>query len=362
MIELLRKIIFLSSILFVSCTLPIQLIEPKVNGVKINFQSNNLTDFTLDEDENIYVVDNNVIKRIDAKTNELTTIAGKEKPDDFPQNGNIDGDIKNAKFGKIKNLFYLESEKVIYLFENFYLAENLNCNGIFSIRKIINNQVSSIYLSNMESSEKCKSSYNKIRNYNTLNIRNENIPTNILENNRTFYSLNETLKKFNFKNNTFETIDNFDNKNSIDSSDTEKSSFTEFTIDDDETLYMSQYTSSKTNSFYVRVNNKWNKVLESPSYISFTSRAQCLYLIDFGYSMPPVSNYKNNLVNDVPKIYKIPKKDIVNNKSLIYLKNSLYLIGIIKDTSFSNKISKNMNNLYVLNNNSISKIIIGDRK
>ncbi|MFN8579265.1 MAG: hypothetical protein U0354_20755, partial [Candidatus Sericytochromatia bacterium] len=83
--KLLSRMILSSLVLLSACTLPIQLIEPKVNGVKINFQSNNLTDFTLDQDDNIYVVDNNVIKRIDAKTNELTTIAGKENPDEFPQ-------------------------------------------------------------------------------------------------------------------------------------------------------------------------------------------------------------------------------------------------------------------------------------
>lgn len=77
--------IIVSTIVFsFSCTLPIEIVIPKENGVKISSKFKNLSGLSVDSKDNLYFVDNNVIKKLDSN-NSLTIIAGKEKPDIYPR-------------------------------------------------------------------------------------------------------------------------------------------------------------------------------------------------------------------------------------------------------------------------------------
>ncbi|MEK7433061.1 MAG: hypothetical protein AABZ74_08020 [Cyanobacteriota bacterium] len=131
-----KKLKFLSFIFLItifSCTLPTEIIEPKINGVKISKEFKNITDMVVTDNEDIYIVDNNVIKKIDSK-GEITIIAGNEKEEINTEN--IDGDIKTAKFGKINKIQYVEKEKTVY-FEDYFLNQNKTLIRRININKTV---------------------------------------------------------------------------------------------------------------------------------------------------------------------------------------------------------------------------------
>lgn len=132
--------------IFMSChfsTVPIEIIEPKLNGIKISLSIIKETSLSIDSKENLYFNEKNIIKKMDSKGN-VSIIGGKEIPDIFPEDGNIDGDVNSAKFGEIEKSQYFEEENTIYIEEKFNYSK-LSIDGYYYlVRKIKNNKVETI--------------------------------------------------------------------------------------------------------------------------------------------------------------------------------------------------------------------------
>lgn len=142
--KLLNKILLVNFVILNSCTLPIELIEPRINGEKINHNFKNLTRITIDSKDNLYIADENVIKKLDTKTNELTVVAGKEKPDLYPDNEIIDGNIETAKFGTIGLIKYITDKESIYFAESFDKNTSEGKKELSFLRRIYQNKVTTL--------------------------------------------------------------------------------------------------------------------------------------------------------------------------------------------------------------------------
>lgn len=290
--KLLNKTLLITLVILNSCTLPTEIIEPKINGEKINRTFGDISGITIDPKDNLYIVDENVIKKLDTKTNELTVVAGKEKSDIYPNNGIIDGDIQNAKFGKIQGVHYSEKENSIYFNDTFYYENNRLQKS--SLRKIENNKVISI-----------------ATDYSYVGIRGERYILD--ENNLNVIELDGT--KFNYKLDDLPT----DGDNS----------YKHYFTDSQGLLYL-LYSAPTKKELYIKSHDKWIKIIYTPSYFDyginyFLDRDNNLYVIEDKTKRDLVGKSQDFYSPTI--LYKVPKKDISMITQNTNLLKSEYEIG-----------------------------------
>lgn len=179
-----------------SCTLPMEVIEPKINGVKLNPTFKKITDMVVDSNDNIYILDNNVIKKLDSK-GKLTIIGGNEKPEEN-FNENMNGDVKTAKFGKIEKIQYVENEKTLYFVEYF----DNKSNSIEKIQRIVNNKLETLKLEILNSFSNTHVFSINISKSGYIYLAVQIYP----EKNMTLYKLNTNMKEIKFQNLSFEGV------------------------------------------------------------------------------------------------------------------------------------------------------------
>lgn len=369
--KLLHKIFISSFIILCSCKLPSQVIEPKMNGIKINQTFKNISGMSIDSNDNLYIIANNIIKRIDAKTEEITLIAGKEKPDFYPKDGNIDGDINTAKFGTIQNVVYAESENAVYFLETTTL-DNKNCNQIYLVRKIYNNKITTLIISNKQSEyqKECVDSYSK------LNIKSQENLSRFFYDDHIYMIDNLHIKKL--TNNIFEIVKSFENISSYSFLDDQRNPVfnndSYYFLDNQLNLYsVLNNDEKKTTSLYVRLNESWKKIIESDKSLSFLVKNGNVYIIDnnltifqplrggrirhFWDFLEPSFDSKKKLT-----LHMINKNQILESKTLFDLSKNQYLIGELDLYTSPLEISNDGLKLYTSYNDSIYKVKIEMKK
>lgn len=89
-----------------------------------------------DNKTNIYFKDNNQIKKID-ENNKVSILVGKEKPDEYPEDEVIDGDLNSAKFGVIEYIQYVELEKEFYFMNSFSREKIVELEDIYGSQVLL---------------------------------------------------------------------------------------------------------------------------------------------------------------------------------------------------------------------------------
>lgn len=330
--KLLSNLLLSVLVLLSACksTLPTQIIQPKLNGVKISSKFRDVYSLSLDSQDNLYFVDNNVIKKIDSKTKELTTIAGKEIPDELPQDGNIDGDISTAKFGKITKVDYVEKDNSIYFTDAYYIGNsNNNYKDVF-IRKITNNKVETTFqFPYIEGTNIVSGGY---------------VYTNI--NSETYILQKETIGK----------IDNNKIINKI------PISGSYFILDGEQTIYTISIGQDKITKLYIRVNNEWKELVKVYNRnLSFTvGKDNSVYIIESKLEVNLAGEKTSN--DDSILLHKIPKSKILEAKDLIDLDKKEYVIGELpKVYGLFPKISDDLSKMYLISGDSIYEINLKEK-
>ncbi|MEK7434086.1 MAG: hypothetical protein AABZ74_13200 [Cyanobacteriota bacterium] len=326
---------------------PVEIIKIKeTKDIKLSYKPF-ISNLCLDSNENFYFIDGNVIKKVDQKGN-LTIIAGKEEDDFYPEDGNIDGDLSTAKFGEIIKMNYVENEKLFYFVEKFKMKDNKDKYNYFA-RKLSNNKIETIYkIGNIDKKDNNSKNYRinfiskegeiyfeeYIRpNWSGMKITKDNQVIkvegsgNFLDYEGTFYSLrNESLDSY-----------------------------------------------SEDYSLYVRVENKWKKIIDGTLIhhllnISIDKNNNVYIVEDF---------FRQNLDGDImsnsyqpPLIHKISKKNILELKEPLALYKKEFVIAeLYGDDSIVSEhsiiVSEDGNRLYgfnQFNSNNIVKVNIGSKK
>lgn len=326
---------------------PVEIIKIKeTKDIKLSYKPF-ISNLCLDSNENFYFIDGNVIKKVDQKGN-LTIIAGKEEDDFYPEDGNIDGDLSTAKFGEIIKMNYVENEKLFYFVEKFKMKDNKDKYNYFA-RKLSNNKIETIYkIGNIDKKDNNSKNYRinfiskegeiyfeeYIRpNWSGMKITKDNQVIkvegsgNFLDYEGTFYSLrNESLDSY-----------------------------------------------SEDYSLYVRVENKWKKIIDGTLIhhllnISIDKNNNVYIVEDF---------FRQNLDGDVISfgdpylIHKISKEKILEIKEPLALYKKEFVIGELSgkdlmDIRNSIIVSKDGKYLYGFRNEddygTIRKIYLGVKK
>lgn len=342
--KIILNLIVIVSMLSTSCTLPVQVIEPKENGIKSSIKIEYRDLITKDEEDNFYIIDNNQIKKLDNKGN-VSTIAGKNTPDILPEDLSIDGDIKSAKFGKIEKFFYSSKSKSIYFVDSL---SNETYKDIYFIREIKDDKVSSIYTS----SEKINTNISYLNISNPRNIyidKNDYIHSFITKDYQKYLVLTK-IKDSKTQEIECEQINSpYTVSNSISS--------------DNNILYLVFFISHKI-KLYIYINKEWKEFYsvdyESRENFDITLdkdnnlilfRPQKTYNIDGD----DISNFYSPVL-----LFKIPEKDILHNKN-ISLDDKKYLIGEISDSySYSSVIglSEDEKKLFLLKEGNLYSVEI----
>lgn len=315
--KIVLNLIVISTILSTACTFPVQVIDPKENGVKSSIKIEYRDLISKDEEDNFYIIDNNQIKKLDNKGN-ISIIAGIKNPDVLPEDLNIDGDIKSAKFGKIEKIFYSKKSKSIYFADSL---SNDTYKDTYFIREIKDGSVSSIYTSNEKINQLNKSIiYLNISNPKNLYIdKNDYIHSFITKDYKTYLVYNK-IKDSQIQEIECSQVNNpYIVSNSIST--------------DSQVLYLVFFTSN-SRKLYLYINKEWKEsysvnyeyredfdiTLDKENNL-LLFRPQKIYNIDGN----DISNFYSPVL-----LFKIPEKDILNNKNIV-LDDKKYLIGEISD-------------------------------
>ncbi|MFN8673424.1 MAG: hypothetical protein U0457_15235 [Candidatus Sericytochromatia bacterium] len=349
------KALILCSFLLFSCNIPLQKIDVKIPISRLNYDFDYISSICTDKNDNIYIIENNQIKKIDSKTNEITLIAGKIKPDNFASAGDIDGEISKAKFGDISSLFFSDSENSLYFFDR----------NIYETKKSLES-----------GKEDDKIYYSQLRNINNNKVKTfsdiGNINIIFSKNGKSyFYLFNESIL-YQFDREPFSIT----KKIVI----PDKSFIRDTIIDNEGNIYLTITDKLLGNydDLYVSKNNSWFKIIDSDNdgiLTYFLNKSDDLYVIKEPVRINSFTKEKLLDYYMPSSIYKIPKRDIKDLKMPIKLNNFKYHIGFLdSDISFNGytgdlvKYFADDKNLYIAKsseqkmkkNYSLYKIKIGD--
>lgn len=344
--KIILNLIVIVSMLSTSCTLPVQIIELKENGIKSSIKIEYRDLITKDEEDNFYIIDKNQIKKLDNKGN-VSTIAGKNTPDILPEDLNIDGDIKSAKFGKIEKIFYSSKSKSIYFVDSL---SNETYKDTYFIREIKDDKVSSIYTSS--------ENINKINtNISYLNISNPR-DVYIDKNDYVYYFINKDYKNY--------LLFNKIKESKVQEIECEKVNNLSFLLaSSNDLIYLTGLTHTGSyNKLYIYLNKEWKEFYS----VDYESRETFDITLDKDNNLILFRSQKTYNIDgqDISKFYspvllfKIPEKDILNNKN-ISLDDKKYLVGQISDSySYSSVIglSENQKKLFLLKEDNLYSVEI----
>ncbi|MEK7433060.1 MAG: hypothetical protein AABZ74_08015 [Cyanobacteriota bacterium] len=175
----LKLLSFIFLITIFSCTFPMDLIEPKINGIKNENIFNNINNIDVDKNNNIYILDANYIKEI-TNTGELKILYTNK--------------IENPeKLSNIISIKYIEKEKSLYFIERTDFSDFIE----IKINKLYEDKIYNIF--SYKYDENLKIEDISLNKDSSINIINQNLkdPLNInfkqLDNNLNELK-NETLQ------------------------------------------------------------------------------------------------------------------------------------------------------------------------